>query len=97
MRCLSRDLLEQMPHLFTFVRDTRIPWHNNGGERAISSVRVKREMSGGLRSKGGAEAYARLKTVHETMKRKGQDFLQVVKGALTRPFSGQPSPRHSTG
>ncbi len=89
---ISRDLLKRMPHLFTFVRDPQIPWHNNAGERAIRSVCVKRKMSGGLRSKGGAEAYARLKTVHETMKRKGQDFLQAVKGALTRPFSGV-SPR----
>lgn len=94
---ISRDLLKRMPYLFTFVRDARIPWHNNAGERAIRSVCVKRKMSGGLRSKGGAEAYARLKTVHETMKRKGQDFLQAVRDALTRPFSGQPSAMHSTG
>jgi hypothetical protein len=54
-------------------------------------------MSGGLRSKDGAEAYARLKTVHETVKRKGQDFLQAMKEALTRGFSGQPSAMRSTG
>ena len=94
---ISRDLLKRMPHLFTFVRDARIPWHNNAGERAIRSVCVKRKMSGGLRSKDGAETYARLKTVHETVKRKGQDFLQAMKEALTRGFSGQPSAMRSTG
>lgn len=94
---ISRDLLKRMPHLFTFVRDPRIPWHNNAGERAIRSVCVKRKMSGGLRSKVGAETYARLKTVHETAKRKGQNFLQIVKNALTRSFNGQPLAMPSTG
>jgi transposase len=86
-----------MPHLFTFVRDARIPWHNNAGERAIRSVCVKRKMSGGLRSGAGAQAYARLKTVHETAKRKGQDFIELVKGALTKVINGQPSAVPSTG
>lgn len=58
---------------------------------------VKRKMSRGLRSEDGARAYARLKIVHETMKRKGQDFLQAMRGALTRPFVGQPSAMRSTG
>lgn len=47
-----------MPHLFEFVRDARIPWHNNAGERAIRSICVKRKMSGGMRSAVGARAYA---------------------------------------
>lgn len=92
---ISRNLLSRMPYLFTFVRDARIPWHNNAGERAIRSVCVKRKMSGGLRSGVGARTYARLKTVHETTKRKGQDFVNVVIAALTRAFTGQVSRRPS--
>ncbi|MGI0128841.1 MAG: IS66 family transposase, partial [Thermoplasmata archaeon] len=86
---ISRNLLKRMPHLFEFVRDARIPWHNNAGERAIRSICVKRKMSGGMRSAMGARAYARLKSVHETVRRKGQDFLRVVMEALTRIVSGQ--------
>ncbi len=93
---ISRNLLKRMPHLFTFVRDARIPWHNNAGERAIRSICVKRKMSGGMRSAVGARTYARLKTVHETAKRKGQEFLRVVMGALTRILSGQSSRGAST-
>jgi transposase len=86
---ISRNLLKRMPHLFEFVRDARIPWHNNAGERAIRSICVKRKMSGGLRSEVGARTYARLKSVHETTKRKGREFLHVVMGALTRVVPGQ--------
>jgi transposase len=93
---ISRNLLKRMPHLFEFVRDAQIPWHNNAGERAIRSICVKRKMSGGMRSEVGARTYVRLKTVHETTKRKGQDFLSMVSVALTRSFSGQVSRRPST-
>ena len=94
---ISRNLLKRMPHLFEFVRDARIPWHNNAGERAIRSICVKRKMSGGMRSAVGARAYARLKRVHETAKRKGQEFLRVVTYALTRIIPGQLSRSASTG
>ena len=93
---ISRNLLKRMPHPFEFVRDARIPWHNNAGERAIRSICVKRKMSGGMRSGTGAQTYARLKSVHETTRRKGQDFLKVIASALTRIFSDQPSRGAST-
>ena len=93
---ISRNLRKRMPHLFEFVRDARIPWHNNAGERAIRSICVKRKMSGGMRSAVGARTYARLKSVHETAKRKGADFLGLVTNALTRGFVGQPSRGPST-
>ena len=93
---ISRNLLKRMLHLFEFVRDARIPWHNNAGERAIRSICVKRKMSGGMRSAVGARMYARLKSVHETAKRKGHEFLRVVMDALTRTLSGQASRGPST-
>ena len=86
---ISRNLVERMPYLFEFVRDAQIPWHNNAGERAIRSICVKRKMSGGMRSAVGARTYARLKTVHETAKRRGWEFLQVIMNALTRNLGGQ--------
>lgn len=81
---ISRNLLKRMPYLFEFVRDAEVPWHNNAGERAIRSICIKRKMSGGMRSAAGARTYARLKTVHETTKRKGGDFLRLVTKALSR-------------
>ena len=84
---ISRNLLKRMPHLFEFVRDARIPWHNNAGERAIRSICVKRKMSGGMRSAVGARTYARLKSVHETARRKGRDFVGIVMGALSRAWA----------
>ena len=50
-----------------------------------------------MRSAVGARAYARLKRVHETAKRKGQEFLRVVTYALTRIIPGQLSRSASTG
>lgn len=80
---ISRNLLKRMPCLFEFVRNARIPWRNNAGERAIRSICAKRKMSGGLRNAMGALAYARLKSVHETTKRKGRGYLRIVMEALT--------------
>ncbi len=80
---ISRNLLKRIPYLFEFVRDAGIPWHNNAGEQAIRSICVKRKTSGGMRSAVGARTYARLKSVHETAKRKGRDFLRIVMEALT--------------
>ena len=94
---ISRNLLKRKPPLFAFVRDARIPWHNNAGERAIRSICVKRKMSGGMRSAVGARTYARLKSVHETAKRKGRDFLEVVMRALARTSSRQLTRARSTG
>ena len=62
---ISRNLVKRMPHLFEFVRDAEIPWHNNSGEGAIRPICVERKMSGGMRSAVGARTYARLKSVHE--------------------------------
>ena len=88
---ISKGLLRRMPHLIPFVRDARIPWEINAGERAIRSIRVKRKMSGGLRSWTGTETYARLKTAHGTAKRRGQDFPAIVREALTRTTMVQPA------
>ena len=93
---VSRNLLKRMPHLFEFVRDARIPWHNNAGERAIRSIGVKRKMSGGMRSAVGARTYARLKGVHEMVRRNGEEFRRVVLGALTRAPARQPTRSGST-
>ena len=45
-------------------------------------------MSGGMQSAAGERTYARLKTVYETTKRKGREFLQVVMDTLTRNPTG---------
>jgi transposase len=84
---ISRNLLKRMPYLFEFVRDAEIPWHNNAGERAIRSICVKRKMSGGMRSAVGARTYAQLKSVHETARRKGHNFMGIVMGALSRAWA----------
>ena len=34
---VSRNLLKWMPHLFEFLRDAGLPWHNNAG--GVRSVR----------------------------------------------------------
>ncbi len=53
-------------------------------------------MSGGMRSALGARTYARLKSVHETARRKGEKFLGVVMEALTRAPTRQPMRNRST-
>ena len=54
-------------------------------------------MSGGMRSAAGARTYARLKSVHETAKRKGQNFLQILAVALVKALSPRSWDGASTG
>ena len=85
-----------MPHLAEFGRDAEIPWHNNTGERAVRSICVKCKMSGGMRSAVGARIYARPKSVHETTRRKSEEFLWVVMEALTQAPTHHPTRSGST-
>ena len=81
-------------HLFVFLHDPQVPWHNNACERALRPAVIHRKVTGGFRSQWGADAYAALATVIETAKLRAQPvFEKLVKlmGAPVLPYISRPS------
>ncbi len=83
VRRISKELLDHLDDLFTFVELPGVPWHNNAAEQAIRASVLARKVSGGRRSEAGARAYAVLMSVKETCRRGSDDWMEVVTRALT--------------
>lgn len=72
-------------HLFVFLHDPQVPWHNNACERALRPSVVHRKVTGGFRSQWGAEAYAALATVIDTAKLRGRPVFETLVNLMGRP------------
>ena len=53
-------------------------------ERAIRMAKVKQKISGGFRSKRGAERHAVLLSIIETAKKQGLNILETIQAALNQ-------------
>jgi transposase len=80
-------------HLFVFLHDPQVPWHNNACERALRPAVVHRKVTGGFRSQWGADAYAALATVIDTAKLRAQPVFETLVKLMGPPvlayLSGQ--------
>jgi transposase len=90
---LLRRYRKHREHLFVFLHDPQVPWHNNACERALRPAVIHRKVTGGFRSQWGADAYAALATVIDTAKLRAQpvfETLVTLMGAPVLPYlSGQ--------
>jgi len=82
-RRLQRRYRKHRQALFTFLYRPDVPPDNNACERALRKSVVHRKVSGGFRSRWGAEAFATLATVIETAAKRGQDALSALTSLLT--------------
>jgi transposase len=72
-------------HLFVFLHDPQVPWHNNACERALRPAVIHRKVTGGFRSQWGADAYAALATVIDTAKLRAQPIFETLVNLIGRP------------
>jgi len=72
-------------HLFVFLHDPRVPFHNNACERALRPSVVHRKVTGGFRSVWGAHAYAALASVIDTAKLRGQSVFERLVQLMGTP------------
>lgn len=79
---LAQRLRKHGRELFTYVRRPGVEATNNGAERALRPYVVKRKISGGHRTWGGARKHTMLLSVLETCRRRGEDFQALVEGVL---------------
>ncbi len=61
-----------------FVSDFTVPFTNNLAEQALRMMKVKMKISGGFRTKAGAETFADLRSVISTARKQGWNILQTL-------------------
>jgi len=69
-------------HLFTFLDHPEITADNNSSARELRPTATYRKVTGGFRSKWGADFYAGIRSVIGTAKRRGIDAYQAITATL---------------
>lgn len=68
--------------LFTFLEHPDAPPDNNGSERDLRPTATYRKVTGGFRSKWGADLFANVRSVVGTAQRRGTDAYQAIVAVL---------------
>ena len=75
----SRNSLRKLrEHVFHFLKDPRVPSHNNASEGGIRILKVKQKRSGGFRSQTGAEDFMAIHSVSDTAKKNNFSRWEAV-------------------
>ncbi|HME23215.1 MAG TPA: IS66 family transposase [Acetobacteraceae bacterium] len=69
-------------HLFTFLEHPDAPPDNNGSERELRPTATYRKVTGGFRSRWGADLFAAVRSVVGTAARRGIDAYQAIRAVL---------------
>ncbi len=78
---LKNRLSKHSDYLWTFLDHLDVPPDNNGAERAIRNVKIKQKISGQFRSEKGAQQFAIIRSVYDTIRKnngKAFDALSLV-------------------
>ena len=79
----QKRLKKRRHQVFNFLFYPDVPYDNNGSERAIRNVKVKQKVSGSFRSERGAEIFAVLRSVVDTIIKKGGNPFESIRFAIT--------------
>jgi transposase len=61
-----------------FVSNFNVPFTNNLAKQALRMMKVKMKISGGFRTRTGAETFASLRSVISTARKQGWNILQTL-------------------
>jgi transposase len=78
----QKRLRKRRHQVFNFLFYPDVPYDNNGSERAIRNVKVKQKVSGSFRSERGAEIFAILRSVVDTIIKKGGNPFESIRFAI---------------
>ncbi len=74
----KKRLVKYRDYIFTFLYHPEVPPDNNASERAIRNIKVKQKVSGQFRSTEGADAFAVLRSVTDTIIKNGQSVVPAL-------------------
>ena len=75
---LLKRLSDYEDDVLRFATDFSVPFDNNLAERDIRMVKLKQKVSGGFRTKYGAEAFLALRSYISTAKKQQQNIMEVL-------------------
>ncbi len=84
-RKLQNRYRKHREHLFVFLYRTDVPPTNNVSEQALRAAVVHRKVTGGFRSRWGANAYAALASVIDTAALQGVNAFDAIQSLLGKP------------
>lgn len=61
-----------------FLADSAVPFTNNGAEQAVRMAKPRMKISGGFRTRAGAERLARMRGLVETARQRQQNLLELL-------------------
>lgn len=75
---LQKRLIKHLDSLTTFLHHTHVPPDNNGSERAIRNIKVKQKVSGQFKTEKGADTFAILRSVVDTLIKRDKNVFQSL-------------------
>ncbi len=78
----KKRLKKRKNQIFNFLFYPDVPYDNNASEHAIRNLKVKQKVSGGFRSERGAEIFAILRSVVDTIIKKGGNPSESIRFAI---------------
>jgi transposase len=75
---LYRQLYLKRKELIHFLENPKVPYDNNGSERALRNRVIHQKVAGGFRSINGANIHDVIASVIETAKKRGQNILDTI-------------------
>jgi hypothetical protein len=79
---MVKRLLKYEQETLLFMLDFSVPFTNNLAERDIRMPKAKQKISGGFRSKNGADYYARIRGFVSTVKKRGKRVMEGLKSVF---------------
>ena len=96
-RRIAKRMRKYQKELTAFLWDKNLQGTNNAAERAIRPAVVARKISGGSRSKNGADAWATLASLLRTAGQQGKNLLDTIKSMLTAAWASDKPPTMPAG
>jgi transposase len=96
-RRIGKRLRKYQNDLTAFLHEKELDGTNNAAERAIRPAVVARKISGGSRSKNGAEAWATVASLVRTARQQGKNVLETIKSLLMAAWAEEKPPTMPAG